>query len=220
MRRLMVTALSTFILFSSPIVGLANPADLTEKILEWEKQGIDPNHSEVIDKIRDYIEKNIDDGIFASLHIDREERDLGILVFSFTEPIAEEHKQAMEQFLTEHAEIQFREVEYTEDQLLAKLEEMDFEDFKDEGITIHHTSLDTIGNKIEVGISPYSEENVNVIKEQYGYEMITVVESDQSAVLEDNEQAETANTDETQADDKNFLKRILASIKEWVGNLF
>ncbi|MUK89379.1 hypothetical protein GMD78_13505 [Ornithinibacillus sp. L9] len=198
--------------------------DFLEKLEEWEEQGIDPNHTEVVLTINDYIENNIDSNVFASLHIDREQRDLGVIVLSFTEEISAEHKSHIEGLLDEHAEIEFRTVDYTEEELIKKQQEIDLLELENEGISVVHTGVDVIANKVEVGIDPYNDEEAAVIYEKYGDEMITVVEGKQATILNGDNRAETEVNDveivEESEEDKNWFLKIVTSISNWFSNLF
>ncbi|MDQ0256750.1 hypothetical protein J2S74_004172 [Evansella vedderi] len=154
---------------------------LEERILEWEEAGIDPNHTETIEEIRSYLERHIAPGIFASLHIDRDERDLGVIVLSFTEDISGETKREIEALVEEPSEVAFRVVKFTEEQLREKQREIDstvFEQnvFESEGITVHHTSPDIINSKVEIGISPFNDGTAQFVYDYFGDEMINVVQ--------------------------------------------
>ena len=222
------------VLLVSPMTAFAQNAEpnaFTKHVMEWEEQGIDANHTEVRNAVLDYIEQHIEPGVFASLHIDREERPLGILVYSFTEPISEEHQQAMRELVSEPAKIAFREVTYTEDELIEKQREVDAQVFELEDITVYHTSLDIIGNQIEIGVEEPTEEVVQKLHELFGEEMISVVQGMQATLLGDsgddssgaaeNEQSDSVEdkTDESN-DTSNILLRAIMMITSLFQKMF
>ncbi len=191
----------------------------TEQMQVWEEQGVDPNHTEVTENIMDYIDENIEDDVFVSMHIDREQRDLGVLVFSFIEQISEEAKQDIKNLVEEPAEIELREVTYTESELTKKQEEIDLSEFEDRGITIHHTGVDVINNQVDVGILPFNEENAQIIYDEYGAEMVQVVEGVDAQLLDVSTRDENAKQVKTE-DNKNVFQTFFLSIRNWFNNLF
>lgn len=223
-----VLTIALFLCIEKYVTSVHAESDpFTEQMQEWEEQGIDPNHTEVVEAVRGYIDKHINDDVFASLHIDREEKELGIIVLSFTEDIAKHHKQALKALETEQSKISFREVEYTEDELISKQAEIDFHAFENEGIKIYHTGIDVIGNQVEIGISPYNEENAEIVYDRYGTDMITVVEGAQAtaeAAVDTAQQIEEKQNDtELQTEDednKNGFQKFFSSIIQWFSNLF
>ncbi|MFD2043250.1 hypothetical protein ACFSTA_02505 [Ornithinibacillus salinisoli] len=200
--------------------------DLSEKMDEWYEQGIDPNHTDVIMNINAYIEENMDAETFASLHIDRDQRDLGVIVVSLKEPIAEEDENNIEALLDEHAQVQFRQVDFTEDELVKKQQEIDLLELEKEGISVVHTSVDVISNRVEVGIDPYNEEDAAVIYEKFGDDMVSVVEGEQAFTLNGDDATKGEEvTDaeivmETEEEEMNWFQKIIASISSWFKNLF
>lgn len=157
-------------------------------MIEFEEGGIDSIHTLEIDEIRDYVNNKIELGTFASLHIDREERLSGTIILSFTNELSADVKNEIRALVEEPVKVEFRVVRYTEEQLMTKQKEIDtavFENrvFKDEGITVHHTSSDIINNKVEVGISPYNDTTKQLILDNFGNEMVTVVEGQQMQLL-------------------------------------
>lgn len=225
-----ILAFAFFPIFSGQGVAIvqAESDPLIEQLQQWEEQGIDPNHMDVIDAIRSYLDAHIDDDVFAGLHIDREEKELGIVVLSFTEDIGEEHKQALKAMETEHTEIRIREVDYSEQELKSKQAEIDFDAFEHEGITIYHTGIDVISNRVEIGISPYSEENAEKVYERYGRDMIQVVEGEaatteagvNTAGKADVEQDDAESIGNEVEDDKNAFQKFFSTIIQWFSKLF
>ncbi|WP_202079841.1 hypothetical protein [Caldalkalibacillus salinus] len=178
------TVLTTALLFGTCLGGAVQAeeeADFTEQLMEWEAAGIDANHTATIENLRAYIDANIDPGTFAGLHIDRDERLLGTIVLSFTEEVSEETKQDMEALLSENARLQIRIVDYTEQDLMAKQEEINKVFINDDGyitedIKMDHAGVDMINNVVEIGIRPFNEETAQVVYDRFGDEMINVVE--------------------------------------------
>lgn len=127
-------------------------------------------------------------GIFASLHIDREEHLSGVIVLSFTKELSADVKKEILALVEDPAKVEFRVVQYTEEQLMKKQKEIDtavFENevFKGEEVSVYHTSSDIINNKVEVGISPYNDATKQLIFDHFGSEMVTVVEGQQMDLL-------------------------------------
>lgn len=212
MKMIVSLLLSVFILGTLPVYAAENEKTLEEQLQEWEEAGIDPNHTEVIENIRNYINENVEPGAFSSLHIDREEKQVGIIVLSFTEEITPQVKQDIEALVSEPAEVAFRVVEFTEEELMAKQNEVDAAVFEKKvlepkGITVTHTSTDIIHNQVEIGISPFNEENSEMVYEHFGKDMLRVVEGEHAQPL----------MEEASTDDK---KGIFAKIFEFFANLF
>ncbi|ADU28551.1 hypothetical protein [Evansella cellulosilytica] len=194
-----------------------------EKLEEWEEQGIDPNHTEVSENLLEYVNEHLSD-IFASMHIDRSERELGVLVFSFIEPVSEEHASAMKQLVSSPAEVELRQVQYKEAELNAKTAEIDLNQFQEAGISIYRVGPDVTHNRVEIAIEPYNEENARMIYDYYGSEMIHVVEGEQPMLLLTEQEIEESNTDEVGEvelkEEKSTISTFFSSIVDWFRNLF
>lgn len=201
---------------------------LEEQLQEWEAAGIDVNHTEAIEKIREYIAQNVDSGTFSSLHIDRE-NPLGVIVLSFTKEISPQMQEEIEALAEKPAEVSFRVVKYTEEQLMAKQKEIDeavFEQevFKKDGFMVYHTSTDIINNKVEVGISPFNEQTAQIVYDKFGSDMVQVVEGHEVQLenAEDSAQEVEAvimhatEEPQEQPQDKGFF----AKIWTWFVGLF
>lgn len=159
--------------------------DFTRQLLEWEAQGIDPNHSAALEKMLAAIEASIDNQFFASVHIDREKRKLGTLVFSFTQEPSIELQQQLTQLKDEHTELELRVVKYTEAELFTKQNEIHqkWDQLAKEGIQITVVGSDIIENLVSVGIYPYSEAHASRLSDLFG-EMIKVVEEPPASTLD------------------------------------
>ncbi|UCZ52443.1 hypothetical protein LGQ02_16605 [Bacillus shivajii] len=223
----MITILGITLLLSSMVsvnLVFANDEELdsfTEKLQDWEEEGIDSNHTEVIEALRNYIFEQIDDDVFASLHIDREQRDLGVIVLSFTEEINDEHKEQLKSLAEDPAELVFRIVDYTEDELIEKQREIDLNAFEADGIEIHYTSVDVVGNTVEVGISPFNETNRQMIYDHHGSDMVNVVAGEK--VMPFNEGESIVVEDqlvEKDVQNQNFFQSLFQSIRSWFSNIF
>lgn len=189
--------------------------DFEDQLLEWEEQGIDPNHMDVIEEIKSYMEQNI--SAEPSLHIDREERDLGNIIISTTSPLEEEHKEAMRKLTEEPAEIAFREVAFREEELQNKQAEIDMNSFEDEDINIHHTSVSITDNIVEVGIEPFNAKNAQLVYEEYGEDRIEVVEGHEATTLDtENSSDEMVENEQDQSNHMNFIQRV----SNWFTSLF
>lgn len=187
---------------------------IEEMTIEWEEAGIDLNHTDEIEKIRIYIDEYASD-TFSSLHINREEKPLGVIVLSFTEEPPAEIKKGIDALVEDPTEISFRVVPYTEEELMDKQSEIDkavFVEkiFQDKGISVYHTSTDILNNKVEIGISPFNEETVQEVRDYFGDELIQVVEGHEAQTLIE----ETESADEAK---KGFFAKILSFFSSLFG---
>lgn len=224
------TLLSSSLLFSGQVLASEERGkNLEQLIMEWEEAGIDSNHFETIEKIRDYIAQNVDDSTFASLHIDREDQPLGIIVLSFTKEISLDVRTEIEALVEEPAKVRFRIVNYTEHQLAEKQREIGiaiFEEdvFKEDGITVYHVGTDIINNKVEIGISPFNDQTAQIVNDYFGNDLILVVEGLEIQLLTGDGKSDTEESDskvmpisiEAEGQQKSFFSRIL----EWFMGLF
>ncbi|MFC0473393.1 hypothetical protein ACFFHM_23525 [Halalkalibacter kiskunsagensis] len=226
-RTLLLTSviISSSLLYSGPVFATENTKELETLLMDWEESGIDSNHIEAIDTIRNYLDKHVDDQIFSSLHIDREERPFGIIVLSFTKELSIDKKQEIEALIEEPSEVEFRVVTYTEQELLEKQHKIDsaiFEKhvFNEEEITVYHTGINIITNKIEIGISPYNELTSQSAKNYFNSDMIEVVEGGEAVLLDTelNEEVQVLMPISTNENDTNI--GVFSKIKEWFVGLF
>lgn len=207
-----------------PTVVLADAEveELERSMIELEE---DVNHTETIEKAQQYIEENLADR-FAGLYIDREEQLSGVVVLMFTEPIAEEHQQALEGFAEQPEDIKIREVDYTEEQLIEKQKEIDDDGFEYDNFTIYHTIIDIINGKVVVGIDALNEDNRQFLYDKYGEELVEIVEGEQATTLEmttfeadmENDIEVTTQEElqeEGQEEERNFFQKIIDTIKGW-----
>ncbi|MGN8648019.1 hypothetical protein ACTNEO_18290 [Gracilibacillus sp. HCP3S3_G5_1] len=207
-----------------PTVVLADAEveELERSMIELEE---DVNHTETIEKAQQYIEEYLADR-FAGLYIDREGQLSGVVVLMFTEPIAEEHQQALEGFAEQPEDIKIREVDYTEDQLIEKQKEIDDAGFEYDNFTIYHTSIDIINGKVVIGIDALNEDNRQFLYDKYGEELVEIVEGEQATTLEmttfeadmENDIEVTTQQElqeEEQEEERNFFQKIIDTIKGW-----
>jgi hypothetical protein len=115
-----------------------------------------------------------------------------------------------------------------EDQLTQKQSEIDqyvFEknakDFADKGITVTHTGV--IGDSVEVGITPFNEDNAKYVYDIFGKDMVNVVEGMQAVPLmmqstppEVTMQITSAPVDKETSSFTTFFDNIW----EWIVNIF
>lgn len=223
------TVLSSSLLFGQVSATDNEGKNLEQLIMEWEEAGIDSNHFETIEKIRNYITKNVDDATFASLHIDRDDQPLGIIVLSFTKEISLDMKKEIEALVEEPAMVSFRVVEYTEDQLMEKQREIDLAIFekdvlKNEGITVYHTRTDIINNKVEIGISPFNDTTAQSVYDKFETDMISVVEGHEVQLLTGELKSDIQEADHSvvpiSIEDEGQHKGFLSKILEWIMQLF
>lgn len=202
------------ILYSGQTIFAADKAKaLNQQIKEWEKSGIDFNHTEVIKKIRSYIER-MEPATFASLHIEREEKPLGIIVLSFTEEINPQIREDIQALVEQPAEVSFRVVKYTEEELMERQSEIDKAIFEEktlekEGISVTHTSTDIIKNKVEIGILPYNDKTMKIVNDHFNENMIRIV----AGVQAEPQSKEALTVDEEKAS-------IFTKILGFIRNLF
>ncbi|WP_163538356.1 hypothetical protein [Gracilibacillus sp. YIM 98692] len=212
-----------FIILEHGVSAEANSDGLTKQIRDWEEEGIDPNHHEARDSVLDYISEHLSE-TYAGMYIDREQRDLGVMVFLFTEPVAEHHTQEMQGLIQGPAEIEFKEVAYTEEELRDKQKKIDSNGFEYEAFTITHTGVDIKNTIVEIGIDPYTEENAQTLYDQFGEEQIEIVEGKPVTTLEmettstdvnEEEDDKREGTDTIEENQPNFLGKVLQVIKNW-----
>ncbi|WP_163583107.1 hypothetical protein [Gracilibacillus saliphilus] len=176
------------------------------------------NHNGTIEDAQQYIEEHLSDS-FAGLYVDREEKQTGVVVLMFTESIADKHRQALEGFAKQPEDIEIREVDYTEEQLIEKQREIDGDGFEYDNFTIYHTGVDIINGKVVVGIDPLDERNVQFLYNKYGEELVEVVEGEQATTLEmttmDTEMANDSEVTRQQDEDRNFFQKIIDTLKGW-----
>lgn len=176
----------------------------------------------MIEKIHDYIDKNIDKEIFASLHIDRDEDPRGKIVLSFTEEITDEMKGELNALTDGTVELIFRLVPLREEQLVEKQREVDelvFREkvFANKGIDVNHTSVDIIDSKVEIGIFPFTEETKKVVEDYFDDEMIEVVEGAASYLLMSYDQNNDENGENNlEVEKTSFFQKVL----DWFRSLF
>lgn len=122
--------------------------------------------------------------------------------------------------------IQIQQVNYDEE-LLQKQNEIDqyvFEkhakDFADKGITVTHTGI--ADGYVEVGITPFAEENANFIHEIFGKDKVKVVEGIQAVPLSSTDIAlETSVRPEADAaKEVSPIAAFFSSIWEWIKSIF
>lgn len=224
---IVLSIITLFILFTGQTFADDNADKSFEELLmEWEEEGIDANHTDAIDKIRNYLHANVASNIFSSLHIEREERPLGVIVLSFTEEISEDMKNDIASLVEEPAKVDFRVVEYSEEQLNTFQDEVNsaaFENkvFEDEGITVHHTSTNIFTNKMEIGISPYTEENIKVVYDYFDNDMLDVVEGFEAQTLTEASD-DAIDTEDALAVDEEPVANVgfFTRIWNWLVGLF
>jgi hypothetical protein len=158
------------------------------------------------------------------MHIDRTDNDLGLLVFSFINPIDKAHKEEMEQLVKEPTDIIFRNVDYTEQALSEKQAEIDAEWtwFEEKGISLLHTGVDIIGNQVEIGVLPYTNETPQLIYDEFGEDMIHVVEGQEIDLLvnESNLSAKNDHLNEAEANEVKDEHSIFQHVLNFLRQLF
>ncbi|WP_208591140.1 hypothetical protein [Gracilibacillus suaedae] len=203
------------LLLPAVVFAEADKEELKRTTIESE-EGM--NHTETIENAKQYIEEHLADS-FAGLYIDREEKQSGIVVLMFIEPIADEHRQALKTFAEQPEDLEIREVDYTEEQLIEKQKEIDGDGFEYDNFTIYHTGVDIITGKVVVGIDPLNEENVQYLHDKYGEELVEIVEGEQATTLEmktmDNVMENDKEVTTQQGEERNFFQKIIDTIKGW-----
>ncbi|SFM13350.1 hypothetical protein SAMN04487943_108124 [Gracilibacillus orientalis] len=212
-----VLAGSAFVL-PTTIFAEANAEELEGTMIELEEGR---NHTETIENAQQYIEEHLSDS-FSGLYIDREEKQTGVVILMFTESVAEEHRQALKAFAEQPKEIEIREVDYTEDQLIEKQTKIDEDGFEYDDFTIYHTGVDIITGKVVVGIDPLNEKNVQFLHDKYGDELVDVVEGQKATTLETtamdaemNDSMETTDKSAQEEQERNFFQKMIEAIKGW-----
>ena len=208
MKRMVITII---VLIAALLISPAVAAD--EEDLDFE-DGVDPNHMEVMEDLHDYVEEHLEED-FAGRYINREERDLGVIVYLFTKMPDEEHVNAMEDLLDENAELSIETAELTEEELNSIQQEIDNAGFSYGDFEITHTAITIQHTAVEVGIEPYSEENAQMIYDAFGSDYVNVVEGEQAETMDDDGEADV-NSNAVQEERQNLFNRII----DWFRNLF
>ncbi len=94
------------------------------------------------------------------------------------------------------------------------------EEFTDKGITVTHTGV--IGDSVEVGITPFNEENAKYVYDQLGKDMVNVVEGMQAVPLMMQSTPPEVTMQLTPPADKetSSFTAFFDNIWEWVKNIF
>lgn len=152
-----------------------------------------PDYKNSIPEIQNYIDENLRD-IFASLHIERNDKGQEIVVLSFATEVSPNHKQAILALAENPELIDFRLVDFTEQELMAKQREIGaaWDSFSAEGIKIHTIGINVFINRVEVGIEPYNEDTIAKIHQAFGSEMVEVVQGYEVQLLAQADGAEPA----------------------------
>ncbi|MFV8827787.1 hypothetical protein [Alkalihalobacterium sp. APHAB7] len=202
-----------------------NQDQTIERIMaEVEESGIDINHTESIERVRNYIMEHVDRKLFSSLHIDRDEDPLGTIVLSFTTDLPPKMKDDLMSLVEEPTKLSFRVVSYTQDELIEKQKSVDqsvFQEkvFETEGINVYYTSPDIINNKVEIGIAPFNEQTAQLVYKYFGPEMINVVEANEVHILTE-DTASTKGITPYGDEDRDKKDGFFSSIWNWIRGLF
>lgn len=135
----------------------------------------------LVEKVQQYAAEQISPDIFASVHIDWENRE-PVIVLSVTQPLSEKQEKELKA-LAGKEKLEIRQVDFSEKELLQKQQEIDVQAFEDQGVKIWHTGINVWTNRVEVGIEPFNEQTAQLVYDKYGHEMITVVEGHQAVLL-------------------------------------
>lgn len=93
----------------------------------------------------------------------------------------------------------------------------------DKGITVTNTGV--VGDVVEVGITPYSEESANYLYEIFGKDLVKVVEGQQATTLDlglaaDSGMQEKAAQATVVKEEAPLFTRIINSVIEWFKSIF
>jgi len=137
--------------------------------------------------IQEYIQKSIPSDIYASLHIDSDNNAEGI-VLSFTKELSKEQQNEILSLVDEPQKVEFRVVEFSEQELMKKQQEIDSKQrvLEAEGIILRTTGINVYSNKIEIGIEPFDDKNIAKVYELFGDDMIEVVQGHEIQLLATN----------------------------------
>lgn len=176
-----------------------------------------PDYKNSIGEIQAYINENISDDIYASLHIDRDTEGKEIVVLSFTQAIQGSQKEDILALADNPSLIVFRIVDYSEQELTKKQREIDesWDSLDAEGIKVHHTGINVFVNRVEIGVEPYNEDTITKLHQAFGSEMIDVVQGYEVQLLGDmNGDARMEATNEVVADNSlNLFQRVVNFFK-------
>src|SRR5690606_14020709 len=88
----------------------------------------------LVDKIQKYVADHVDPNIFASIHIEWVDGE-PVIVLSVTKPLPPGQQKELEEMAGQD-KLKIRIVDYSEKELMAKLEEIDMHAFEDQGVKI------------------------------------------------------------------------------------
>ncbi|MDQ0338452.1 hypothetical protein J2S00_001236 [Caldalkalibacillus uzonensis] len=170
-------------------LGLADvgvlAADGDRAVLPVDRHGdasIAPIDHVSVGKVQEYADENIDADIFASIHLEWENERM-LVVLSVTEPLRDEQQLALQQLVQEPAELKIRIVDYSAEELYRKQAEIDMRAFEYQGVKIWYVGVNVFDNRLEIGIDPFNEDTAQLVYDQYGEDMITVVEGHEVKTL-------------------------------------
>jgi len=176
-----------------------------------------PDYKNSIGEIQEYINENIHEDIYASLHIDSDKDGNEIVVLSFTQEIIGNQKDDILALADNPSLIVFRIVDFSEKELSLKQREIDesWDSLNREGIRVYHTGINIFTNRVEIGVDPYNEETTTKIYQAFGSEMVDVVQGYEVNLLGDiaNENTMEASSEVEVEDGPNFFQRIINFFK-------
>lgn len=136
----------------------------------------------LVDKIQKYVADHVDPNIFASIHIEWVDGE-PVIVLSVTKPLPPGQQKELEEMAGQD-KLKIRIVDYSEKELMAKLEEIDMHAFEDQGVKIWSAGINVWENRVEVAIQPFNEQTAQLVYDKYGRDMIVVVEGHEIVPLD------------------------------------
>ena len=175
-----------------------------------------PDYKNSIAEIQEYINENIHEDLYASLHIDRNESGKEIVVLSFTQEIEASKKNDILALADDPSLIIFRTVDFSEKELFQKQREIDasWKSLAEKGINVYTSSINVFINRVEIGVDPLNEETIAELNQRYGSEMIEVVQGYEVHLLGD------AGEEAAPVNKPSLFQRIALFVKSIINGIF
>ena len=135
---------------------------------------------DAINSIERYVASEVGLKTFAGLYLEQSDPQArNKIILSFTQEIDAEHQQAIRDLAGEEFDVEFRMVKHSLIELREKQNEIEGyrAELEKKGVNMVTLGVDTVDNRVEVGILPYSPELASEIVQRVGSDMVFVEES-------------------------------------------
>lgn len=209
MSKKLVLACTLCLLMSYRYVPYVLAEEDVSLVLIREDSEIDQLEQESYQQVIDYVEEHYSD-IFETLHMEWKD-GASQHVLLFTENIREDEQDIIRELVNDGS-VRFETVPFSKEELLAKQSEIEAGGFEYDGFTINYLGSDLLNGIVNVAIAPYSNENAQVIYDEFGEDMVHVEQGDAVTTME---VEMTSDETEEKTEDLNFFQRIIRAIRNW-----